>query len=82
MVPLTPLLETLRVTFEEWRRLRWVDLYFTESRPAMLVFVVLLAVAAFLLIARRLGPKAPRRRYIALPAVLPVVRRSRVESRA
>jgi hypothetical protein len=78
VVPLTPLIDTVRVTFEEWRRLRWAELYFSENRSAMLLFIVLLAAAGFLLLARKLGSRSPRRLHVALPAILPVVRRSRV----
>ncbi len=80
MVPLTPILDTLRGTLDEWMRLRWADLHFVESGTAMLVFVVLLATASLLLIARHVGWRALHRRHVALPALLPVVRRSRLAS--
>lgn len=78
MVPVTPLIDTLRGTLDEWFRLRWSDLHFAESGTALLVFGVLLAITIFVLMARHLGSRAPHRRNVALPALLPVIRGSRL----
>jgi hypothetical protein len=78
MIPLARILDTVRGTVDEWRRVRWSELSFNEAPTATLVFVALLSTAALLLIARHLFRPAPQRRHVALPALLPVVRRSRL----
>ena len=78
MVPLIPLLDTLRGAFAEWNRIRWVDLHFAEGATATLVFLALLATAVLLVMARSIRSRVSPRRHVALPALLPVVRRSRM----
>ena len=63
-------------TIDEWLRTRWADLQFTEARTALIVFVVLVAVAVLALVARGLRGRRPGRTHVALPAVLPSMRRS------
>src|SRR5688572_20155815 len=66
----------LRATLDEWLRTRWSDLQFTDARTALLLFVVLLAIAALALLARSARGRRPGRSHLALPALLPVMRRS------
>ena len=66
----------LRATLDEWLRTRWSDLQFTDARTALLVFVVLLAIAALALFVRAARGRRAGRTHIALPALLPVMLRS------
>jgi Mg-chelatase subunit ChlD len=66
----------LRSTFDEWLRTSWSDLQFSDARTALLVFVVVAAVAALALFARSAWGTRAGRTHVALPAVLPVMRRS------
>src|SRR5687768_10535600 len=66
----------LRATLDEWLRTRWSDLQFTDARTALLVFVVLLAIAALVLLARSARGRRAGRTHVALPALLPLMRRS------
>ena len=66
----------LRATFEEWLRTRWSDLQFADARTALLVFVVVGAAALLALVARSAWGTRAGRTHVALPAVLPVMRRS------
>jgi Ca-activated chloride channel family protein len=66
----------LRATFDEWVRTRWADLQFVEARTALLVFVVLAAIAALALLARAGRGRRAGKTHVALPAILPVMRRS------
>jgi Ca-activated chloride channel family protein len=70
------LLIALRATVDEWLRTRWSDLQFADARTAFLVFVVLAAAAALALFARAVRGRRPGRTHLALPALLPVMRRS------
>ena len=70
------LLITLRATFEEWIRTRWSDLQFADARTALLVFVVVLAASVFVFLIRWLLGRRAGRTHLALPAILPVMRRS------
>ena len=65
----------LRATWDDWLRISWSDLQFGQARPALLVFVVMLALAVFVLLVRGFGRRAGRAEIV-LPAVLPVVHRS------
>ncbi len=67
---------TLRATFEEWIRTRWSDLQFADARTALLVFVVLLAASVLVLLVRALLGRRAGRTHLALPAILPLMRRS------
>jgi Mg-chelatase subunit ChlD len=64
---------TVRTTMDEWWRIRWADLQFTEVQAALLVFVVLLALALLVLLARSIGGRNPRR-LVTLPAIVPGMR--------
>jgi Ca-activated chloride channel family protein len=66
----------LRATFDEWLRTRWADLQFNDAPTALLVFVVLLAIAALALFARMARGRRAGRTHVALPALLPLMRRS------
>ena len=66
---------TVESTFAEWMRVRWSDLQFGQARSAMLVFIVLLAVCLLALLARVMR-RSPGTR-VALPAIVPAMRRSR-----
>jgi Ca-activated chloride channel homolog len=66
----------VRATFDEWLRTRWADLRFADPRTALLVFVVLLAIAVLALLARSARGRRAGRTHVALPALLPVMRRS------
>lgn len=70
------LLITLRETVDEWLRIRWSDLQFAELRTAVLVFSVLLAIALLGLVAHLARSRAAGRTQIALPALIPAMRRS------
>jgi von Willebrand factor type A domain len=75
MPPLQDLAITVRTTWEEWMRTRWVDLEFDRAREAFLVFVVLLALAVLVLLVGLARRKSARARVV-LPALLPIMRRS------
>jgi hypothetical protein len=55
-------------------RTRWSDLQFDQVQTALLVFLVLLAIAVLLLVIATMRNRG--RTQVALPAVLPVMRRS------
>ena len=69
------LLILLRATADEWLRVRWADLQFAETRSALLLFVALLGVAAVVLLARGIRSARPGRTHVALPAIVPLMRR-------
>jgi hypothetical protein len=66
----------LRATLDEWWRTRWDDLRFPEAADAAVVCAVLLSLAVLVLIVRAARGRGPGRTHIALPSVLPVLRRS------
>ena len=70
------ILITLRSTFDEWMRIRWAELQFAESEAALLVFAVIVAVALGALIARGARVRMAGRTRVALPAIVPGMRRS------
>ena len=70
------LLIALRATIDEWVRTRWSDLRFGDARTALLVFVVLLAIAALVLLVRSARQRRAGRTHVPLPAILPPMRRS------
>jgi hypothetical protein len=76
VVPLGDLTVAIRGTLAEWARLRWSDLQLAEVQTALLVFVVFVAVAGLTLIGRGLASRIAGRPHVALPALLPVMRRS------
>lgn len=75
---LRKLLVAIQDTWTEWRRLRWAELLFGETSNALLVLFVLAAIALFTLLARSLGVKRAGRGHLTLPALLPVMTRSRL----
>jgi len=76
-LPLHDILIALRTTWNEWVRTRWADLEFAGAREALLVFVVLLAIAVLVLLVGFMRRGSVRGK-IALPAILPLMRRSPV----
>jgi hypothetical protein len=72
--PIQDLPVALRTTWDEWMRTRWNDLQFERADSALLVFFVLLAVVVLVLVIAMLRQRG--RTQVALPAVLPVMRRS------
>lgn len=70
------LLISLRITFDEWLRTRWSALQFTEARTALVLTLILVAVAVLALVARSARGTRAGRTHVALPALLPVMRRS------
>jgi hypothetical protein len=70
------LLLALRTTADEWWRTRWADLQFNDARTALLLFLVLAGAALLVLALRSIRGMRPGRTHVALPAVLPVMRRS------
>ena len=80
MVAFRELLIAIRTTLAEWLRLRWNDLQFAEAQTALFVFVFLLALSLLMLLARSLWSRKAGRTHVALPAVLPVIRRSHLSA--
>ena len=76
MIPVRELLYAVRDTLDQWLSLRTSDVHFDQTWIAVLVLVVLLAAAALTLLARGLRSQKAGRTHVALPAVLPVMRRS------
>jgi hypothetical protein len=72
--PFEDLPVALRTTWDEWVRTRWSDLQFEQAQTALLVFIVLLAIVALLMAIGFLRIRG--RTQVALPAILPVMRRS------
>lgn len=66
----------VRGTLDELRRTAWSSLQFPEVRTAMLLFVILLAIAVFVLLLRSAGLRRNIRTQVALPAIVPAIRRS------
>jgi Ca-activated chloride channel family protein len=67
---------TVRQTVDEWLRIRWSDLQFGEARTAVLVFAVVLAIALLALVAQLARSRRAGRTHLAMPAIVPVMRRS------
>jgi hypothetical protein len=67
---------TMRGTIADWLQLRWADLHFSQTSTAVLILVVLVAIAALTMLGRGLVAANGGRARIALPAILPVMRRS------
>ena len=76
MVPLRELPIAIRGALAAWLRLRWNDQHFAEVSTALFVLVVLFAISLLVFLARGLGSRQGGRTHVALPAILPVMRRS------
>lgn len=76
MVPLNDLPIAVRGAVSEVLALRWSELRFMEVPTALLVLVVFLAISLLMLLARDLRSRRAGRTHVALPAILPVIRRS------
>lgn len=74
------LLILIRATADEWQRVRWADLQFAEARTALLLFVALLGVALVVLLGRVARSSRPGRTHIALPAIVPMMRRPQLSA--
>jgi Ca-activated chloride channel family protein len=74
------LLILLRATADEWLRLRWADLQFAEARTALLLFVALLGTAVIVLLGRGIRSARPGRTHVALPAIVPMMRRPQLSA--
>ena len=70
------LLIAIRALVDEWLRTGWDDLRFAAPRPAMLVFIVLLALAALTMVIGTLQRRRAGRTHLAFPALVPRMRRS------
>jgi hypothetical protein len=68
------LIYTVRATVDEWLRIRWSSLTFFEARPALLLFMVLLAAAVLVLLVRGIRSASASRALVALPAIVPGMR--------
>lgn len=66
----------MRAAVSEVLALRWSELRFMEASAALLVLAVLLAISLLMLLARDLRSRRVGRTHVALPAILPVIRRS------
>jgi len=76
MLPFRELLIALRETLDEWLRIKWSDLQFSEARTALLVFIVLCATAVILFVARTLHRRRAGRSHLVIPALVPMMRSS------
>jgi hypothetical protein len=70
----------IRVTMAEWMRLNRSDLQFAEAPVAVAVFIVMLALVVLVLLARQISSRKAGRTHLALPAILPIMRRSRLSA--
>ena len=77
MVPITRIIDTVSGTVDEWWRVRWEELHFGDAGTAILVLTVLAATAVLVIVARRHWSRTSARWHVALPAILPGMRRSR-----
>jgi hypothetical protein len=67
---------TVQTTLDEWMRIQWTDLQFGEARTALLVFLALLAIAIAAFLARGVAAGQVPKSHVALPAIIPAMRRS------
>jgi hypothetical protein len=68
----------MRTTLAEWLGLRWTDLRFMETPTTVLALVLLFALSMLVLLWGTLRRRQPERTHLALPAILPVMRRTRL----
>jgi hypothetical protein len=80
VVPLSDLAAVIRATLAEWIGLRWSDLRFMETPTTVLTLVVLFALSLLVLLWGMVRRNQPERTHLALPAILPVMRRSRLSA--
>lgn len=76
MGTLRELSTAIRGTFTEWIQLAGIDLQLAQVSTAMLVAVILIAAAILMLLSRGVQVRKAGRTHVALPAILPVIRRS------
>jgi len=77
VVPLTRIVDTIAGTIDEWSRVSLQDLHLAEGPTAILVLTVLAATAVLVMAARHYWSRKTARWHVALPALLPGMRRSR-----
>jgi Ca-activated chloride channel homolog len=70
------LLIAFRAVLDEGVRTGWSELRFAAPRPAVLVFTVLLALTALLLVVATLQRRRGGRTHLVFPALVPLMRRS------
>ena len=70
------LLIAFRAVVDEWLRTGWTELRFAAPRPAVLVFIVLLALATLLLVVGTLRRRRGGRTHLVFPALVPMMLRS------
>ena len=78
MVALTRLLAGVRATLIEWWGLSSSELHFENVSTALTAFALLLAVAVLAMLAGKFASQRPGRTHVVLPALLPLMRRSKV----
>jgi von Willebrand factor type A domain len=70
------LLIALRAVADEWLRTGWNQLQFAAPRPALLIFIVLLAIACLALIVGMVQSRRAGRTSLVFPALVPRMRAS------
>jgi Mg-chelatase subunit ChlD len=78
VAPLTELLSAVRASWAGWERLRWSELQFARQAEAMLLIAALLALPILVLVWRAVRAAPRVRARVALPAILPTMRPSRL----
>lgn len=78
MVTLADLNALLQRSLADWQSVRVAELVFGHRDTSRLMVVVLLSVSAALLVGRSVRRFRPGRNRVVLPAILPVIRTSRV----
>jgi hypothetical protein len=80
MIPLNRLLVVVGRTWTEWCDLPWTGVRFGKPQTAMLIFGGMLAVAVLTSFVRRRGTRRHSADSVMLPALLPVMRPSRLSA--
>jgi hypothetical protein len=80
VVPVKEILIALRGALDEWSRVRFGDLHFGEGQTAVLALIVLFSLSLAALLIRSLRSRQAAAKYLALPAILPVMHRSGVSA--
>jgi hypothetical protein len=76
--PLSEIASAIRETLTDWQALNLANVQFGHSRAAVLITVALVAVTLLTILARGLRARDSRRGRLVLPAMLPVMRSSRL----
>lgn len=75
-MPVQGLLIALEQMLTEWMSLRWAELRFSNVTTTTYVAAVMLGLALAMLLVRGARPSAARSAFVAIPALLPAVRRN------